>query len=95
MTIIAEFRSLVATGIPAIVDLLKDSRRGVRAVCTEALSTLSAQGKIANLLGLALLITIIAEFRSLIIPAIPGIVTFLKDDDSSRCRCVVEIIGTR
>ena len=40
MTVIAEFRSLIATGIPVIVDLLKDGRRGVRAVYTEALSTL-------------------------------------------------------
>jgi HEAT repeat protein len=80
MTTIAEFRSLIATAIPVIVDLLNDSKDTVRAACTGALSTLSEHGKIPNLWSLTLLTTIIAEFRSLIVPAIPGIVTLLKDD---------------
>ena len=78
---IAEFRPTIATIIPAIVALLNESESSVRVACVEALSTLSGHGNIAHLSDLTLLMTIIAEFRSLIVPAIPGIVTLLKDDD--------------
>ena len=78
MTIIAEFRPLIATAIPEFVNLLKDSNGVVRWAAKNALSQLSKQGKSVKLSDVALLMTIIAEFRPLIGPAIPEIVKLLK-----------------
>ena len=70
-----------------IVNLLKDStvykyqRAGVGAVA-DTLSGLAGECKIFNLLQLALLIRIVAEFRSLIRTAIPYIADWLKDSDT-------------
>ena len=79
--IIAEFRPLIAPAIPKIVNLLKDGDRQIHIACANALSTLSERGKSLNSLGLVLLMTITAEFRPLIEPAIPAIVNLLQDND--------------
>jgi HEAT repeat len=72
---------LISPAVPEIVNLLKDGDRRIHIACADALSTLSERGKPINILGLILLMTIIAEFRSLIEPAIPVIVNLLKDND--------------
>ena len=53
MDMIAKFRPSIATAIPKIVNLLKDSASSVRVACAEALSTLSEHGKTGNLSGVA------------------------------------------
>ena len=80
MTIIAEFRSLIAAAIPEIIKLLKHTGWEVRQAGVDALSQLSEHGKtVSHLSDVALLMTIIAEFRPLIAPAIPEIVNLLED----------------
>jgi HEAT repeat protein len=96
MEVIAEFRPAIATIIPAIVALLNEneSESSVREACVEALSTLSEPGNTAHLSDLTLLITIIAEFRSLTATGIPAIINLLKDKDSNstiRSVCVVAL----
>ena len=49
-----------------------------RIVCTDILSNLSAQGKTASLWDVLLFLTIIAKFRPLIQPVIPGILDLYK-----------------
>lgn len=49
ITTTAEFQHLISPAIPTIVNLLKDSDLSVRLAGSRALSTLSEQGKIANL----------------------------------------------
>ena len=78
MTIIAEFRLLIGSAIPEIVQLLKHSEGFVREIAAYTLSQLSEQGKTAKLFNVALLMTIIAEFRPLIASAIPDIADLLK-----------------
>jgi HEAT repeat protein len=51
MEVIAEFRPSIGTILPAIINLLKDSESIVRVACAEALSTLSEQGKTAELIN--------------------------------------------
>ena len=69
--------------IPEIVDLLKESHGDASRVYTYAVAQLSEQGNRANLLEPRsdVLTTIIAEFRAVIAPAIPGIVDFLKGSE--------------
>jgi hypothetical protein len=85
MTITAEFRPLVALAIPGIVNLLKGDEWHIQKACADALSTLSERGKPTNLSGLTLLtgMTLKAEFRPLIEPAIPEIVNFLKSSQGT------------
>jgi HEAT repeat protein len=78
MTIIAEFRPLIATAIPEFVNLFKDSDWDVRWAGKNALSQLSKQRKMVKSSDVALLMTIIVEFRPFIGPAIPEIVKLLK-----------------
>jgi uncharacterized protein (UPF0147 family) len=82
-TIIAEFRAVIAPAIPGIVNLLKDDDLRIHVACADTLSTLSERGKSGNLSGPTLLtgMTLKAEFRPLIEPAIPGIVNFLKSSE--------------
>ena len=83
MEVIAKFRPTIATIIPAIVALLNENESSVCVTCVEALLTLSEQGKTAHLSDLTLLMTIIAEFRSLTATGIPAIVNLLKDSNST------------
>ena len=71
--------------IPEIVDLLKESHGDACEVYTYAVAKLSEQGERANLLEprFNVLTTIIAEFRAVIAPAIPGIVNFLKSSQET------------
>jgi hypothetical protein len=87
-TIIAEFRAVITPAIPGIVNLLKDGDETIQIACADALSTLSERGNPINLSGLTLLtgMTLKAEFRPLIEPAIPGIVNFLKSSELTFCR---------
>jgi HEAT repeat protein len=80
---IAEFQPLILTAIPELLTLLNDSDINVCKACVTALSKLSEQGKPGNLSNLALLIRIIAEFRTLIGPAILDMVKSVNDDDSN------------
>ena len=84
MKIIDNCRPLIGTAIPEIIDLLKESHGDACQAYTYAVAKLSEQGNRANLseLGSTVLTTIIAEFRAVIAPAIPGIVNLLKDGDS-------------
>ena len=66
MTIIAEFRPLIASAIPEIADLLKHSEGFVRQAGVDVLSQLSEHGKKVNLSCLAFLMYTIAEFHPLI-----------------------------
>jgi hypothetical protein len=90
-TIIAEFRAVITPAIPGIVNLLKDDDEAIQIACADALSTLSERGKPINLSGLTLLtgMTLKAEFRPLIEPAIPGIVSFLNSGERA-----VRLAGT-
>ena len=90
-TIIAEFRAVIAPAIPGIVNLLKDGDWHIHVACADTLSTLSERGKSGNLSGPTLLtgMTLKAEFRLLIEPAIPGIVNFLKSSERT-----VRLAGT-
>jgi hypothetical protein len=79
MEIIAEFRPLISTVIPEIVELLTDGADAaseVRIACADALLKLLEQGE-----------TAIAECRLLIEPAIPKIVNLQKEAGIERfCR---------
>jgi hypothetical protein len=57
---------------------IPNSDLDLRAACAEILLNLSAQGKTASLWDVLLFLTIIAEFRPLIQPVIPGILNFYK-----------------
>ena len=83
MKVIAEFRPSIATILPTMIKLLEDCESSVRAACMEALSTLSGHGKTVHLSVVTSLTAIIAEFSSSISPAIPRIVTLLKDGNSN------------
>ena len=50
----------------------------LRKACADLLSNLSAQGKTASIWDVLLFLTIVAEFRPLIQPAIPGILDLYK-----------------
>ena len=81
---------------PNIVNLLEhgdDTSSSALLACTDALPKLSAYGKIVNLLGLALLISIItiAELQPSIGNAIPGIITLLNNSDLDKD---VRVAGT-
>ena len=77
--------------IPEIIDLFKESHGDACQVYTYAVAKLSEQGNRANLLEPRsnVLTTIIAEFRAVIAPAIPGIVNFLKSSQET-----VRLVGT-
>jgi HEAT repeat protein len=91
MTSTIEFRPLIAPAIPEIIELLKDSDWRIRIACAYAVSTLSKEGKTVDISGLILLMTVIAEFRHLIKPAIPGIVNLLHDGD---CKVRDAVVNT-
>jgi hypothetical protein len=78
--IIVEFRTLIHTVIPDIIQLTKDGDWEVYEGAAEALLTLSDHRKTANLFVPALLMKIIVEFQPLIGTAIPGIAESLTDD---------------
>jgi hypothetical protein len=82
----------MTTVAPNIFNLLKHGDDNFAWLAgTDALPKLSDYGKIVNLLGLALLISImtIAEFQPSIGNAIPGIVTLLNNSDDD-----VRVAGT-
>jgi HEAT repeat protein len=81
--IIAEFQPSIITAIPELVTLLKDSNIDVCQACATALSKFSEHGKTGNLSGQALLMRIIAELRSRIVPAILDMVKSINDGDSN------------
>jgi HEAT repeat protein len=93
MTTIAEFRPLIASTIPEIVKLLKHTGWEVRQAGVNALSQLSKQGKIAQLLDVALLMRMLAEFRPLIGAAIPEILELLKDREWEVCLAGVDALS--
>jgi hypothetical protein len=80
-SIVAEFRPLIGTVIPSIINILDDSSCPGREAGADALSKLSKHSKQVDLSVLALLISILAEFRPLIGKAIPQIINLLKDGD--------------
>ena len=81
MTSTVEFRPLIASAIPDIINLLEDSDWRIRIACAYAVSILSKEGKTVNTSGLILLITVIVEFRHLIGLVISRIVNLLQDSD--------------
>jgi hypothetical protein len=81
MTISAEWRPLIGTAIPKIVDLLKDSNEYMRWMYVNVLNKFSKQGKRTNLSGLTLLMTFIAGLQHLTGPAVSGIVDLLNDSN--------------
>ena len=76
--LIAEFRKLIDTVIPDIIQLAKDSDRESHQGVAEALLTLSNDGKTANIFVVALFMKIIVDYRPLIQTAIPGIAELLR-----------------
>ena len=83
IAIAAEFRDLIGP-IPDIVTFLKDcDHEDVREAGINALSRLSEHGKKVKLSCLTLFISLLAEFHPLIEPAIPGIISLLKDKHES------------
>jgi HEAT repeat protein len=81
MTVIAEFRPLIESVIPEIVNLLKNSNQEVRRAGTYTLCKLSGRGETANFIGSSLLMKIIEEFQRLIGTTIPEIVDLLKHNN--------------
>ena len=85
INIIAEFQPLIGKAIPEVIALLNNSDEDIQKAGTDALSTLSGHGEkqfmVLWSLLLALLISIIAEYRPLIGTAIPEFITLLKDSD--------------
>ena len=92
ITIIAEFRSLFSPAISIIAQL--DSGRGDPVACLTVLSIFSAQSKDSQFIRSTLLIIIIAEFRHLIVPAIPKIVNLLKDNNEIIRMASVKALST-
>jgi hypothetical protein len=87
-SIAAEFRELIATSIPHIIDLLDDYET-VHWSTVDALSGFSAHGMSPICSGMAPLTSIAAEFRELIATSIPHIIDLLDDDDETvRCSTV-------
>jgi len=78
-SIVAEFRPLIGTVIPSIINILDDSTG--REAGVDTLSKLSKHSKRVDLSVLAFLISILVEFRPLIGKAIPQIINLLKDGD--------------
>ena len=76
--LIAEFRTLIDTAIPNIIQLAKDSDWENYHGAAEALLTLSNDGKTANIFVPALFMKIIVDYRPLIQTAIPGIAELLR-----------------
>jgi HEAT repeat protein len=89
----AEFRSSLGTTVPEIIKLLKDSDGNVRQAAAENLSQLSEQGKTVKLPNVTFLMTIIAEFRPFIGPAIPEVVELLKHNGSEVCKTVANTLS--
>ena len=75
-SIVAEFRPLIGTLIPSIINILAGWE-----IAADALYKLSKHSKRVDLSVLALLISVLAEFRPLIGKAIPQIIDLLKDED--------------
>src|SRR5271156_4451506 len=80
ISFIAGFQPLIMTAIPEIITLLKDKNYLVLEAAANTLSKLSDHSKRLYLSGLSLLIYFIAGFQSLIMTAIPEIITLLKDE---------------
>ena len=78
-SLIAQFQPSISTGLPDIIRLLNDRDDNIRKAGLNTLSKLSDRGKIVTLSDLALLISILADFRPLIGTAIRDIVILLKD----------------
>ena len=76
--LIAQFRQLIDTVIPDIIQLAKDSHRETHLGAAEALLTLSNDGKTANIFIPALFMKIIVDYQPLIQMAIPGIAELLR-----------------
>jgi HEAT repeat len=93
MTMLAEFRPLIGSAIPEILELLKDTEWEVRLAGVNALSQLSEHGKMDNLSDVALLMTAIAEFRPLIGHAIPKIIKLLKHTGWIVCQAAVAALS--
>jgi hypothetical protein len=79
--IAAEFRRLIATSIPQIINLLQDDNKLVRWPAVAALSEFSVHGMSSICSGMALLMSIAAEFRGLIVTSIPHIIDLLQEDE--------------
>jgi hypothetical protein len=92
ITIIAEFRPLIGPAIPEIVKLLRHTSWEVCRTGVDALSQLSEHGKMDNVSDVAFLMTIIAEFRPLIGPAIPEIIKLLKPTSWDVCRAGIDAL---
>ena len=83
----AEFRDLVRSAIPEIVDLLWHSELNVRSAGADALLKLSDQGNISSFPTWTMLIYLlfIVEFRESIRASIPQIITLLRPWKSYIC----------
>ena len=92
MKIIVEFRKLIGTAIPDIIQLAKDRDRASHRGAAEALLTLSNNGKTANIFILALLMKITVNYRPLIQMATPGIAELLTDS-RWMCRVGAEVLS--
>ena len=90
--IIAEFRKLIGTAIPDIIQLAKESSRE-RGGAAEALLTLSNDGKTANISVPALLMKIIVDYRPLIQMAIPGIAKLLTETTGVGQMAAAEVLS--
>ena len=77
--IIAEFRRLIHTAIPDIIQLAKDSDWESHRAAAEALLTLSNDGKTADISVPALFMKSIVDYRPLIQMAIPEIAELFTD----------------
>ena len=91
---LAECQSLIGAAIPGIINSLSDNDSTTREACTSTLSILLQQSKTAKIFNLFLLIKMIAEFHSLIGPAIPGIVGLLKDSKWHVCLTCAQTLST-
>jgi hypothetical protein len=90
--IIAEFRKSIDTAIADIIQLSKDSEEESYQGATEALLTLSNDGKTANIFVPALLMKIIVNYRPFIQMAIPGIAELLGGT-SRMCQVATEVLS--
>jgi HEAT repeat protein len=82
-SIAAEFRGLIATSIPHIINLLQDDEPDVGYAAVGALSKLLEYGMSLVWSSIVSLTSIAGKCQGLIATSIPQIINLLKDDDGT------------
>jgi HEAT repeat protein len=79
------FRRAVRASMPQIIALLSDSDASVRQQSVDTLSKISEEGKISHLCFAKSLMSLVAELRESIGPAIPQLIPLLSDSNWDVC----------